>query len=612
MGIAEVLAGTERWWVEHGDCLRTMKTLPDASVDAIVCDPPAGIAFMGKAWDGDKGGRDRWIEWLHARMREAIRVLKPGGHALVWALPRTSHWTATAIEDAGFEVRDCLTHLFGSGFPKSLNVSRAIDAADGLKDKREVISTYTAGGNAGVSTADKGGTYGVGVGTAPAVELAITRGASERSREWDGWGTALKPASEHWWLARKPLAGTVASNVLAYGTGALNVDGCRIGTDWSERSEAWKRSGHSAKPDAEKIAAPPGTGINCHELGRWPANVTLDEDAAAMLDEQSGTLKNGGQNATSNRKSESVAHGEYADSKPTAHAGDSGGASRFFYVAKPSTKEESEWESGDLSRQDQTGVTSPRRDISGRTSMAAQGSSSSTTLCGKSTMGQCQLDIASTTRTKTSKTTEPTTSNLSTQLPTSESILDANCETACGGSRAESAENSSPSVESTGTSPSRDGPSTGSASSAIAPAWQPTIVGARFLYRAKPSTREREAGCDALPLVSAGNLVDREEGAPGTQSPRAGAGRTSAGRRNSHPTCKSIALMRWLVRLVTPPGGLVLDPFCGSGTTGCAAALERFRFIGIDENEDYVRIANARIAYWAQPRQQAALFEVSR
>lgn len=120
----------------------------------------------------------------------------------------------------------------------------------------------------------------------------------------------------------------------------------------------------------------------------------------------------------------------------------------------------------------------------------------------------------------------------------------------------------------------------------------------RIGYFPKTSTREREAGCDALPLKSAAELVDREEGSAGMQSPRAGAGRTSGGRRNSHPTCKSIALMRWLVRLITPPGGIVLDPFMGSGSTGCACVLEGANFIGIDQDADYVAIAQARIAHW--------------
>src|SRR5690242_19577588 len=123
----------------HGDCLAVLRTLPDNSVDAIVTDPPAGISFMGKRWDSDHGGRQQWIQAFAAIYRECLRVLKPGGHALVWALPRTSHWTATALEDAGFEIRDRVSHFFGSGFPKSLDVSKSLDKQAGAK--RDVIAT---------------------------------------------------------------------------------------------------------------------------------------------------------------------------------------------------------------------------------------------------------------------------------------------------------------------------------------------------------------------------------------------------------------------------------------------------------------------------------------
>ena len=138
--IADVLAGRARWAVECGDALAVLPTLPDACVEAVVTDPPAGISFMDREWDRDRGGRDAWIAWLASVMRECLRVLKPGGHALVWALPRTSHWTATACEDAGFEIRDRIAHLFGSGFPKSLSVGKAIDKAAGAE--REVVGPH--------------------------------------------------------------------------------------------------------------------------------------------------------------------------------------------------------------------------------------------------------------------------------------------------------------------------------------------------------------------------------------------------------------------------------------------------------------------------------------
>ena len=173
-----------------------------------------------------------------------------------------------AIETAGFEVRDVVTHLFGTGFPKSLSVSKAIDRAAGAE--REVVGTRKLGGNAAQSTKEKGGTYASNtnsVGVAP-IDVPVTAPATDAAKQWDGWGTALKPAAEFWWMGRKPLAGTVASNVQEHGTGALNIDACRISADFSERSEAWKRSGHSAKPDAAKIAAPAGNGIETHPGGK--------------------------------------------------------------------------------------------------------------------------------------------------------------------------------------------------------------------------------------------------------------------------------------------------------------------------------------------------------
>ena len=166
---------TERATLWHGDCANIASVIAPESIDAIVTDPPAGISFMGKAWDGDKGGRDQWIAWLRDIMRTAMGLLKPGGHALVWALPRTSHWTATAIEDAGFEIRDVVVHLFGTGFPKSLDVSKAVDPDDAAR--------------------------------------------------FTGVGTALKPGHEAWILARKPLAGTVAANAIAARVGSARMGG---------------------------------------------------------------------------------------------------------------------------------------------------------------------------------------------------------------------------------------------------------------------------------------------------------------------------------------------------------------------------------------------------
>jgi site-specific DNA-methyltransferase (adenine-specific) len=198
----------------HGDCIEKLKELSNNSVDSIVTDPPAGISFMGKEWDHDKGGRNEWIKWMSNIAKECLRVIKPGGHALVWAIPRTSHWTATAWEDGGFEVRDICMHIFGSGFPKSHNISKSIDGLLGVE--REITGVRTDGRGKSpqkLNNHDKGDT-GIGHMDGSHQTYVETVATSDESKQWDGWGTALKPACEHWILFRKPIEGTVAENVL--------------------------------------------------------------------------------------------------------------------------------------------------------------------------------------------------------------------------------------------------------------------------------------------------------------------------------------------------------------------------------------------------------------
>ena len=308
--------------IYHGDCRDVLLTMPDASVDAVVTDPPYELGFMGKAWDASG------IAYDSAMWGEVLRVLKPGGHLLAFGGTRTWHRMVVAIEDAGFEIRDELAWLYGSGFPKSLDVSKAIDKAAGAE--REVVGVAAGAGTANTAS--------LGV-FAPTYDATLP--ATPEAATWQGWGTALKPAHEPICLARKPLVGTVAANVLEHGTGALNVDGCRIATDDERRRNARGGdnglNGESAFRIRERRAQEqPETS------GRWPANVLLDEEAAALLDEQSGTLTSGKMAAGTRPRGERTTYGRDAAGgyeTRTDTPGDTGGASRFFYVAKASTAE---------------------------------------------------------------------------------------------------------------------------------------------------------------------------------------------------------------------------------------------------------------------------------
>ncbi|OHD23894.1 MAG: hypothetical protein A2Y38_20330 [Spirochaetes bacterium GWB1_59_5] len=327
-----------------------------------------------------------------------------------------------------------------SGFPKSLDVSKAIDAAAGAERLVVGKSARHVSGRPEQSTAGLVGTqtFAERVG----MSANLTAPATSAARQWSGWGTALKPAWEPIALARKPLIGTVAANVLAHGTGGINVDGCRIGDE--DLSAQWRRTWNENTGPLGQLYAQHSRDITkTRPVGRWPANVILDEAAGALLDEQSGMLRPGWVSGAAHRGlGYMTASAHEADGTRPARQLDGGGASRFFYCAKASRS-------------------------------------------------------------------------------------------------------------------------------------------------------EREAGLESF---EARNVNDGRETSIDNPYQR---GDTL--RKNMHPTVKPQSLMRWLCRLVTPPGGLVLDPFCGSGSTGCGALLEGFRFIGIDSDLESVRIARARLAHWNKP-----------
>lgn len=303
----------ERNVVYNSDCLEGLKMLPDNSIDAIVTDPPYELGFMGKKWDstGISYNVDLW--------KECLRVLKPGGHLLSFGGARTYHRMVCAIEDVGFEIRDQIMWIYGSGFPKSHDISKAIDKKMGAE--RKVVGTYQRPDGTKRNYEnwnDKH--FGVGEEKKHRDRVKaneITLPATDLAKQWDGWGTALKPAHEPIVMARKPLSErTIVDNVLKWGTGGINIDECRIPSDDADltrKSRANKKDKHR-KSQVPKISEEMISDIN---KGRFPANVILDEDAGKMLDEHSGTTT-------------------------SAKINDTGGASRFFYCAKASKKERGE------------------------------------------------------------------------------------------------------------------------------------------------------------------------------------------------------------------------------------------------------------------------------
>jgi DNA modification methylase len=572
--------------IHNGDCIEVMASFEPESIDAIVTDPPYGLEFMGKEWDrlasdwaddgvgqagriDGQGGMSTWgkrpryhargmQDWHEAWAREAFRVAKPGAHLLAFGGTRTYHRLAAAIEDAGWEIRDTLVWAYASGFPKSYNVGQAIEkrltiGSDRRPDRDLGGRTRNrfSGDAEGGLISDTGGQ----------VELT-----TDLAREWQGWGTALKPAWEPIVLARKPLRGTVAGNVTEYGTGALNIDGTRIPSEGHLQWEQPRDMGYHGGSDAGAVAA------TTNDRGRWPSNLLLTDP---IFDGDTPGVVGGGETSSgaldrSRITAPNLTYGAAPAERTGTYEPDSGTYSRFFLVPKSSRsdrepvldeyayrlhRERGEcdklgaWQSPDRSRNDPTATTSPARDTSEARSEADIDSDTSSS--GSLNTVLFPTDTRSITSTATSRTTDSETSSSSTPRPISASTPDASYETANGGSPAESAASSSPSANPTGISPLRAGRST----DAVVPA----ISG--------PSSSR--SGC-----VRCGKPLPRVA---------------------THPTQKPTELMRHLIRLVTPPNGVVLDPFLGSGTTALAAEMEGFEWVGIEREAEYCAIAEARL-----------------
>ena len=251
--------------LRHGDCRDVMATMEPESIDAIVTDPPYGLSFMGKEWDHGVPSTAFWSE--------ALRVAKPGAHLLSFGGTRTFHRLAVAIEDAGWEIRDCIMWVYGSGFPKSHNVSKAIESHEKFGGSGTVMMRKAVMGEEYTESVSKGTFRN---GSQRTMNSVASKGpdfipSTDAAKEWDGWGTALKPAWEPIIVARKPLIGTVSENVLEYGTGAINVDACRVVTDGG-----WRRDGKADKSNDFGWENMRGHGQVAINAGRWPANVLHD------------------------------------------------------------------------------------------------------------------------------------------------------------------------------------------------------------------------------------------------------------------------------------------------------------------------------------------------
>lgn len=563
--------------VHHGDCLDVLRGLPDCFVDAVVTDPPydltagkkggRGVAsvnldspygrsrigtgngaggFMGKAWDATG------VAFDPATWRECLRVLKPGGHMLAFGGSRTWHRLACAVEDAGFEIRDSIAWLYGSGFSKGglLGNKAGLEwcECEALPGPHEPLDDGARRGRVGCPRCG---------GLDPAFR---------------GFSTTLKPAFEPVVVARKPLAGTVAQNVLTHGTGALNIDATRINASDQSHDTAphvQREATRAGEASADRRYTERG-GTNFAPLpdvrpaspaGRWPANVVLDESQAAALDEQSGTLTSGILSSHHKRAPKDAGIlGAYGSAEGERGFGDSGGASRFFpvfrYESKANSAERPFYYRPTCECED-SWPTTPTRSAARVTDATTEPASSSTSKSGSATTGnQSPTGTKSTTLTGTSSTTTRATSWQSPRPTTSASTRDVNSGAASGGSPAGSAASSSRSERPTGTSAPKAGPSTEGAARATSPAWSAISVC---------------GGC----------------GAPT--------------RREAHATVKPLDLMRWLVRLVTPPGGVVLDPFAGSGTTAEACVIEGFRCVLIEREAGYLPLIVSRLTKPLEP-----------
>lgn len=323
----------DKFTLYNDDCLNALKLMEDNSIDSCVTDPPYGLSFMGKAWDYDVPKAEIW--------KEVFRVLKPGAHLLAFFGSRTYHRGVVQIEDAGFEIRDQIMWLYGSGFPKSHNVSKQIDAAAGAK--RQVVGTRKHPTLKDTNKIEESANAAHGDNTWKR-EWELTEPATDEAKQWDGWGTALKPAHEPIVVARKPFKQSVAKNVLEHGTGAINIDDCRVGV--APDDDVFAKNPNTKGGFGHGNAAVYGDSNGAPEYdpskGRWPANVIHDgSDEVVQNFPESNSARIGNTN-NPKRGGNSTPIWGISDGRETNDYRDSGSAARFFYCAKASKSDKDE------------------------------------------------------------------------------------------------------------------------------------------------------------------------------------------------------------------------------------------------------------------------------
>lgn len=586
-------ASNDRFVLHNADCLEAMKGMAADSVDAIVTDPPYGLAFMGSKWD-NFGGKSCGNDSAEVRRQkaeeyaaknsgapryanghggaptldamrsfqsamtpifaEALRVAKPGAHLLAFGGTRTYHRLACAIEDAGWEIRDCIMWVYGSGFPKSMDVSKAIDKMMGVERKsRNGEGDHEGNIDFGMKNRCPkcGKPYFSGNPCTCPREDSIP--VTPEAAAWQGFGTQLKPAYEPIVIARKPLEGTVAANVLKYGTGAINIDGCRVPTE----GESVSNHSRSAEAAISKGKYGDGTAQETHQtegqkLGRFPANLIHDgsEEVLALFPDSKGQC--GAVKGTEpSRTGTNGIYGNYNGQNTMLPRGDTGSAARFFYCAKASRSERNkncerllQWEQDQELTQLIEKSSQLLRAISESMMQTLDALVCNMTSFGNDTTVQSQSECKFIMSTALKLITELKTSLSSQPSNTSDAILDA-----------------------------------------IKTSEESGINVAQLAEKLKH-----------LKIVSTSAETDIAINAVSALFDVLSEIRGRAKQGNHHCTIKPLALMRYLVRLVTRKGGIVLDPFMGSGTTGVAAIQEGMNFIGVEREPHYYEIAQRRIS----------------